>query len=67
MSAKVLTFRPADADLEAAWIAYDTARLKVEALYLDETSTAPQRREAVLEAEQLLQKLRNLWRRAGVV
>lgn len=65
MSANVIPFRPAEAELDGAWAAYDTARLRVDALYRDEASTSDQRRAAVIEAERLHAAFRRLLTRAG--
>lgn len=64
MNGQVIPFRPAEAELDEAWQAYDAARLRVEALYRDETSTSDQRRGAVIEAERLHAAFRRMLSRA---
>ena len=64
MSATIVPLRPAQAELDAAWSAYDAARLHVEELYRDRESTPAARRAAVIEAERLHGEFRRLYSRA---
>lgn len=64
MSGEVIVLRPAQAEVEDAWAAYDAARLRVEDLYRDPESTPAQRREAVMAAERLHQEFRRLYARS---
>jgi len=59
----VIHLRPAQAELDAAWQAYDAARLRVESLYRDDASTPDQRRTAVIEANQLHSTFKRLCER----
>ena len=61
---QILSFSPAQSELDEAWAAYDAARLRVEDLYRDEASTACQRRSAVVEAERLHATFRRLFQRS---
>jgi hypothetical protein len=65
MSAEIVTLRPAQAELDAAWAAYDAARLQVEELYRNPDSVPAERRAAVIEAERLHGEFRRLYARAG--
>jgi hypothetical protein len=67
VSAEIVRLRPAQAELDAAWAAYDASRLKVEELYRDGTSTSHERRAAVIEAERLHADFRRLYARAEVL
>lgn len=54
MGAQVLSFKPTDAEMEQAWQAYDSARLRVEAMYaISHLTTEQDRRAAVHEANRL--------------
>lgn len=67
MSAEIVRLRPEQADLDAAWSAYDAARLHVEQLYRNLDSTPAERRAAVIEAERLHGDFRRLYSRAEVL
>ena len=62
---QILSFQPAQSELDDAWNAYDSARLRVEALYRDDASTPDQRRTAVIETERLHAVFRRLMARAS--
>jgi hypothetical protein len=63
---QLLSLRPSDDELQAAWLAYDIARLHVEALYRDQASTSEQRMQAAVEANRLHGAFARLCRRAEV-
>lgn len=65
MSAEIIALRPAQAELDAAWAAYDAARLRVEELYRNPDSAPAERRAAVMEAERLHGEFRRLYARTG--
>jgi len=51
MSAEVISLRPSQADLEAAWAAYDAARMQLERLYaFPVSSTDNERFNAAIQA-----------------
>lgn len=65
MTAEVISFRPTDAELEAAWEVYDEAQRRVVDMYRSEGgSTAAQRRAAVVEADRLHAHFKRLCERA---
>lgn len=63
----VLSFKPQQQEVDAAWEAYDAAQRRVMDLYRDAASTADQRRLAVIEADRLHRTFRRLIERAESV
>jgi hypothetical protein len=60
---QVLPLRATQADLEEAWRCYDEARVRLEAMYADDSTTSQQRFEAALTANRLHRQFYQTWKR----
>ena len=53
MSARLLSFRPSQVELEAAWCAFDERRRELEAMYREDRGTVLERMNVALECNRL--------------